>query len=516
MNRQRFLPQALGLLTLARLALLPLTELSPVEAHAALCSSRLELWHPMTGPLLPLLMRLSSAIFGPHEFGIRFFAPLLMLGAGWLVWKMALGLFDVTTATWAVVIFQVTPLVNVASVTFTNTTLGIAESAGLMVLLRLALHRPRRFHLHWWAVAGMTLIAFFTDWRLAVFAVAGTGSLLLTRRGRSALLKWPVLPILGGTLALALLVFLGWNLKHDWAAFQLPGTGLSAFRSVWHSGLLGYGPLLILLLGWSVADVTLHRPLSYAPAVLLAFAWPLISLDLLSLAATPWPQAGFAAWLPPAVILAAARLMQTELVPMRAKVAVRTAVLLGAAVQSCLVLQPAIVRAFGGNWGFDPPRHAGFLPGNPSRDLDGWHRAAEEIRDAMAAHQLDPARCFLVADRWEVAAPLAFQSRDPALLQPAPSYPQVHVVSGDAGTAAFPSWPRFDAGPHAAAFREAIALFVTDDTSRHLAPESLRAAWPESRVIAVFEVTREGQPLRMLKVFACSPGSAAEKSKGVE
>jgi len=515
MNRQRFLPLALGVLTLARLALLPLAELSPVEAHAALCSQRLELWHPMTGPLLPLLVRISTSVLGLNEFGVRFFAPILMLGTGWLVWKVARGLFDNTIAAWAAVLFQVTPVVNVASVTFTNTTLGIAESAALLALLRLALHRPRRFHLHWWAVAGMTSLAFFTDWRLVVFTLAGTGSLVLTRRGRLALLKWPVLPILCGALAFGLLLFLLWNFRHDWTAFHFPAAAPSALGTIWHSGLLAYALPMILLLGWALVDATLQRPITYAPAFLLAFAWPLISLDILSLHSAPWPQVGFAAWLPPVVMLAAARLMQTERIAMPAKVWIRSIVILASSVQSCFVLEPSVTRAFGLNWRFDPPRHEGFLPGNPSRDFTGWRIAAEQIRGALALGRIDPARCFLVAARWDLAESLAFHLQGLAPLRPTSSHPLVHVPPDDAGSVPFRSWPPFHSGSDAAAFRKATAVFITDD-AHGLPPEPIAANWPRSKVIALFVLKRNDQPLRTLKVFACSPAPTAEKSEGEE
>ncbi|MCE9518778.1 MAG: glycosyltransferase family 39 protein [Verrucomicrobia bacterium] len=490
MKRQRYLPLALGVLTLARLALLPLTELSPVEAHAALCSQDLDLWHPMTGPLLPLLMRLSTAVFGLNEFGVRFFAPFLMLGAGWLVWKLANGLFDVTTAAWAIVIFQVTPIVNVAAVTFTNTTLAIAESAALLVLLRQALHRPLRFHLHWWAVAGMAFLAFITDWRLVVFSLAGIGCLALTRRGRTALLKWPVLPILGGTLVFALVLFLTWNSEHGWIAFHFPGTGLSIFRGVWHHGLLAYGIPLIALLGWSVVDITLQRPLSYAPAFLLAFAWPLISLDFISLHNTPWPQAGFAAWLPPAVMLAAARLMQTERITMRAKVWIRSTAVLAAAFQSCIVLQPHLTRTLGVNWSFAPPHHAGLLPGNPARDLTGWRMAANQIREALSANQLNPAHCFLMAEHWDLSEPIAFQLRN--------SVPPI-------------PWPHFDSSKDAATFNKTTTIFITDDASLQQPPKYILATWPNFKIISVFTLNSYDQPLRTLKIFACSPAHGDEK-----
>ncbi|MEI6535734.1 MAG: glycosyltransferase family 39 protein, partial [Verrucomicrobiaceae bacterium] len=220
MNRQRFLPLALGLVTLVRFLLLATRELSPVEAHAALCAAVPDWWYPLTGPMLPLWMKVSTTVFGMNEFGVRFFAPLLMLGSGWLVWKISRGLFDATTAAWAAILFQITPVVNLAAVNFTNSTLAIAGSTAMLAVLRLALHRTHRFHLHWWAVSGVAILIFFTDWRLGLaMAMSSAGSLTLTRRGRNALLKWPVLPILGVSLVLAITIFLAWNSEHRWTAF---------------------------------------------------------------------------------------------------------------------------------------------------------------------------------------------------------------------------------------------------------------------------------------------------------
>ena len=121
MNRQRFLVPALLALTVARLLFLQLHELSAVERYAVHCSQHDDLWQPGMGPLLPLLIKLSTTIFGSHPFGVRLLAPLLILAASWLLWEMVRGMFDATTASWTLVIFHVTPAVNVASVTMTLT-----------------------------------------------------------------------------------------------------------------------------------------------------------------------------------------------------------------------------------------------------------------------------------------------------------------------------------------------------------------------------------------------------------
>jgi hypothetical protein len=63
MNRQRFLLPALLALTLARLLFLPLHELSEVERHVLNSSQAEGIWQPSMGPVLPFLVKLSTAVF---------------------------------------------------------------------------------------------------------------------------------------------------------------------------------------------------------------------------------------------------------------------------------------------------------------------------------------------------------------------------------------------------------------------------------------------------------------------
>jgi len=351
MNRQRFLLPALLVLTVARMVMLPLHPLSEVESYAVNCAGEPATWHAGMSPLLPVLMMISTAVFGPSAFGVRFFAPLLILAASVVLWRLAAGLFDATTASWAVVVFQFTPLVNLATVAFTPATLGIVFSVLLLSLLRLALHRHHKWHLYWWVLGiALSLIICF-DWRFGMFIFSVAGSLLLTERGQRALQKWPVLPVLAGCTALSLALFLAWNSEKQWLAFQIaPATSEASYPGMILQALLVFSPLLLAAFGWALTQCALRKPVPYAIGFLYAFSWPLVTLDLLIWPTVPWPQGGLGAWIAPAAILLAHQALSHETMKLKFRLWARVVVLGLAGVQCCVLLHGGLIRYWGFAW----------------------------------------------------------------------------------------------------------------------------------------------------------------------
>lgn len=340
MNRQRFLLPALLALTAARFLCLALHPLSEVERHVVECSQHEGLWQQALGPVLPLLVKLGTSIFGVNSFGVRCLAPLLMLAASWLLWKVARGVFDSTTASWTLVIFQVTPAVNLAAVTMTQTTLGIVSSAALLAALRHALHRDRRHHLQWWLLGASLALAILVDWRLGMLAVSCAAGMALTQRGRRALLKWPVLPVLVLCVGAVVTLLLVWNSKHGWPVFApLPGTVPRSLWEITRHVLLAVSPLLLVGYAWSLVESLRHRPMEYAVAFLTAFVWPLILVDAFCWPALPWPLCGLGAWIPPAAMLLAHHAMNHGMATPRLVIWARWLMLLAAAGQSCVMVQ---------------------------------------------------------------------------------------------------------------------------------------------------------------------------------
>src|SRR2546430_15338283 len=79
-------------LTAIRLSMLPTTDLEFDEAHYWMWSERLAPAYFSKGPGIAFAMRVSTAVFGANEFGVRFLSPVLAAGTRLLffffVWRL--------------------------------------------------------------------------------------------------------------------------------------------------------------------------------------------------------------------------------------------------------------------------------------------------------------------------------------------------------------------------------------------------------------------------------------------
>ncbi len=508
MNRQRFLLPALLLLTVVRLGLLPLRELAPIESYAALCAERPATWHAMLGPVLPLVVKCTTALFGTNEFGVRFAAPLLILGASWLLWRLARGLFDANVASWSVVLFNGLPAVNLASVTMTPMTLAIVGAIVLLYALRLALHRTHRLHLWWWIVVGALWLLFFTDWPLLLAAGSAAGTLLITARGRRAVQKWPVIPILMGSLGFAVMVLFAWASEHSWIVFHSfrDASAQSWGGTLWRL-MLGQPLLTLAALIWALQRSVRQRPSTYPVAYLYAFAVPLFLLDEFTVYGSHWPQFGYGGWLAPAVLLLAYQFSAWEARLIRLKTALRTGFLLLNVVQSCLMMNTDVLRGLGVAWklSLNNEERVAWWPPDPSRDMVGWRAVSEELRMILQQRQgrgeMPP---VVLADRWQVAAPLAVLLKDAPVYRRTTDWPAVQLLKKQDQSNPFSLWSSFDGAA-------LPVLYITDRAELEAPSEEISQLYPKHQLIAWFKVTHRGMALRTWKVFACSKEMAEDK-----
>jgi hypothetical protein len=173
-----------------------------------------------------------------------------------------------------------------------------------------------------------------------MLGVAVCASMTLTPRGRRALTRWPVLPVLGGFFLVAILAFSYWNARHDWAGLApFPRTTPFSWTGLLLHLTVAFSPLLLLACLWALFRSAFQKHLAYHVAFIYAFMWPLVTVEALAWASLPWPACGTGMWLAPACILLAHQSLEYEPAPPRLKVAVRTVVILAAVAQSCWLIR---------------------------------------------------------------------------------------------------------------------------------------------------------------------------------
>src|SRR5437667_6695501 len=106
-------------LTAIRFSLLATTDLSFDEAHYWMWSERLAPAYFSKGPGVAFAIRASTALFGPNEFGVRFFSPILAAGTSLMLFYFGRRLFTANAAMWMVLALNVTPIFNIGAFVMT-------------------------------------------------------------------------------------------------------------------------------------------------------------------------------------------------------------------------------------------------------------------------------------------------------------------------------------------------------------------------------------------------------------
>src|ERR1700730_9472026 len=112
-------------LTAIRLSLLATTDLECDEAHYWMWSARLAPAYFSKGPAIAFVIRASTAGFGSHEFGVRFFSALLSACTSLLLFYFARSLFNASAWLWALIALNVIPIFNIGAFLMTIDALSI-------------------------------------------------------------------------------------------------------------------------------------------------------------------------------------------------------------------------------------------------------------------------------------------------------------------------------------------------------------------------------------------------------
>ena len=192
-------------------------ELTFDEAYYTLWSRSLSFGYLDHPPMVALLIRASTSLFGGSEFGVRALSLLVVGAMPALIALIAWRLFDsAEKAALAALMWIAMPLVSIGAVFVTpDAPLVVFWTLGLGALVELWRTGERRWLIALGLALGLALQSKFT----ATFFAAGV---VLALVATPSLRRWLVSPALLAGLAVALAIFapfVVWNAAHGWATF---------------------------------------------------------------------------------------------------------------------------------------------------------------------------------------------------------------------------------------------------------------------------------------------------------
>ena len=192
-------------------------ELSFDEAYYTLWSRSLAFGYLDHPPMVAVLIRASTALFGGSELGVRAVSLLLVGALPPLVALIAWRLFGAAeTAALAILKWMAMPLVMAGAVFVTpDTPLVVFWTLGLAALVELWRSGKARWLLAIGVALGLMLQSKFT----AAFFAAGVALAFMTA---PSLRRWLVSPAAAAAIAIAAAIFapfVVWNAEHGWVTF---------------------------------------------------------------------------------------------------------------------------------------------------------------------------------------------------------------------------------------------------------------------------------------------------------
>lgn len=292
------------------LALAGLVPLSPQEAYYWQYARHLDLSYFDHPPLAAWTIRLTTALAGSGERGVRLAAALHAGVFALFLFLAGRRLFGARAALGALVAAALTPLFSLGEVVITPDAPLLAGWAAALYFTARALEEARG---PWLVAAGAAVgaaaLGKYTGWLLAPQILA---ALLADPRGRR-LLRGPW-PWLGLALSAALFApVVAWNARHGWASFAFQLGGRAAGAGGFSAGRLGrFLGLQALALtpplgaaAWCAAVVAARRGRDPAFRLCALFSLPLLALGL-ALAPFVWVKGNWLAPAYPTALLAAA------------------------------------------------------------------------------------------------------------------------------------------------------------------------------------------------------------------
>jgi len=239
MRRAAWLGLCAMVLSIALLAMQALAagrlELTFDEAYYWLWSRALSFGYLDHPPMVALLVRASTSLFGGSELGVRALSLVIVGAMPALIALIAWRLFgSAEKAALSALMWIAMPLISIGAVFVTpDAPLVVFWTLGLAALVELWRTGERRWLIALGLALGLALQSKFT----AAFFLAGV---ILALAGTPSLRRWLISPVLPASLAIALAIFapfVVWNAGHGWATFakqlgRAPPHGLTPYFAV--------------------------------------------------------------------------------------------------------------------------------------------------------------------------------------------------------------------------------------------------------------------------------------------
>lgn len=455
--------------------------LTDVEAYYWVWSLDLQLNYYDHPVMLPLLLRVSTALLGDGALGIRCVAVVLNGLTAWALARTTRVLGgDQRAALRTVVIFYAMPVFLFGGLASTPDAPVIFFCSLILMGAAQAIRRPRPWDP---ALLGLLVgLAFISKMSAGLFGLSLLLIALLNSELRRRLTtRWMLLGITAACLVIS--PYLLWNMQHDWATLRYHGArpqGLN-LDGVWRlliGQLAFFGPLTVVplwLVGWGVGRKRID------PEGLRHLSWPSLVFFAWIILRTPtsephWTTLGYL----PAIILLARVLPLWRQARPRLVGGV-TCLVIALPVVLLITLQvhvysDAIVRLV-------PARYYS-ARGDLINDLVGWEQVRDVVTELAARHH-GPSPLYTAAAHYTICSQLALVTGDsPSMVCPSPRQDAFDYIPDRA-------WPPVGAD----------VLFLSDDRFTR-GPEAYMR-FERCDLPIVREHRRADRVVRTFKVHSC-------------
>ena len=508
----RLVIAALILITVARVLIGSCIEISSDESYYLLWAERLDWSYYSKGPGVASALAVMTGLLGKSVFAVRCLSGLLGLGMSLIFLKLGTELFNRTTAIWALVVLNLTPIFNAGGIILTIDPLMMF----FWVLAMLGTWKAARTgKMAWWIVTGFALgLGFLCKYTILVLYPSILAFLALSPSYRQEFRR-PGFYVMTGIVLLLMTPVIVWNGAHGWitirhlwertglvetepkpAEFPLRPLDFLVYLGM-HLGV--YSPLIFTGFLWAIIRAIRRFRVSEAELFLTLFSLPIVLgyflLSCFKMGEINWTAPGFVG-----IALLLVHYWPDLSIPNRLQPWLIGNAFGIAAFLTLFSANPDLARAAGLSWPYER---------DPHWRLRGWKTLAsqldQEIR-SFSAEVGDPV--FLITNRYQMAAPASFYlPGDLPLIRPDRRHPVVHM-RGEPGKVynQFSFWPSYfepRMADGSQPYKGQSALYFTDETRRQSPPPEIKEAFEEVEVWTWFTATRHGLPVRSWKVFAC-------------